>query len=762
MWFVVSAGKGKEKAAKEFLLEKVEGVKEVYITPYRKFRRINSHGQPVEAVAPLLKNFVFVNIKVDRPLGASFLGLRTSVGEKTMVFRQLAQSLSKGGYFTYSVLAFDRDKGTKVMKRMKSDYHLLCANPADTPINQIIEQSWVSDTAMNAFMVYNSQSFSSANQLRIEPVAYKNLVKEHDVVKILRGQFAGKEGIVKRCHDGKKDRRFFIEFNSNLCLSISGIHQNDIVIVREAVNGKNAKVVSLWRDIDAVIGALQFGGHPDDAPKELRDLLMLYGQKRRGGLTRLSDTDRLKAAKQLERTSASYKREAMSLVDEKVRNIFRVLGEFFGSETEMNDGMLEEYIPDAPMRPFLTPAAGTEVDDKGYVVLHHKGFDEYVVKTDLSEFFNSGTYDKEKYSPVFDEDYQYYAHVAVVNDHGTRKAIVPWGGFYDSFAILSTPQRKDLAQTLLKRKYNRTFSLFNMKQYLGETDNGEIEGEDSPEEMAKPSPVFEKVNGIGGFTMVIGEESSAENEENLSLGEKSYAENEAHLSLGENPDLVAIQKLIDAVVPAAVEIWQGTRLQNWRQLLQRYVLLHKVPIVDQPSVIADDEKLHSLFQTKDADGKPDLNAIAAALCYYEQSIRDTYDTGNHYAAASLFLRLAKYSAASFVENDMYNFLTPSSPLKNGGSNSCAIAAQADNEEDNCAEVSSLATRGQSNCADSSVYFPDALCAKLYRDLFSAVSDTCLQKYLNRGYAELSSTDSWNYFRLPSFLKKALQATKKSD
>ena len=35
------------------------------------------------------------------------------------------------------------------------------------------------------------------------------------------------------------------------------------------------------------------------------------------------------------------------------------------------------------------------------------------------------------------------------------------------------------------------------------------------------------------------------------------------------------------LVSAAVEIWKGTRLLVWRQLLQRYVLLHKVPVIDQ-------------------------------------------------------------------------------------------------------------------------------------------------------------------------------------
>ena len=39
--------------------------------------------------------------------------------------------------------------------------------------------------------------------------------------------------------------------------------------------------------------------------------------------------------------------------------------------------------------------------------------------------------------------------------------------------------------------------------------------------------------------------------------------------------------LFTQLTAAAVEIWKGTRLLVWRQLLQRYVLLHKVPVIDQ-------------------------------------------------------------------------------------------------------------------------------------------------------------------------------------
>lgn len=688
MWFVVNTGKGKENAAKSFLLNKVKGAKEVYITPYRKIRHIDEDGQSVETVAPLLMNYVFVNIKVEKRISSKFLGLRTDVGEKKMVFRQLSRSLEKGGYFSYHVRANDYNTGESVLKKIITNYHLLCASPSDTPIESIMEQSWVPDNAMNAFMVYNNQVFSSADQLRIEPVSYSKLIKEHDIVRVLRGQFAGQEGVVKRSHKGKSDRRFYIEFSNNLCFSISGIHQNDIAIVHEATDGKSAKEVSLWRDIDTVIGALQFDGHPDDAPKYLRQLLKSYGQKLLDILPHLSDEDRIKAEIDVERITENNKREVLSHIPPQARNVFKVIGDFFNTFASTDYKVLREYIPNLPIRPFLTPTPGTEFENKEFTTLHHNGFEEYIVKTNLSKFFSAGVYDKNKYVPVFDEDYQYYAHVAIVEDCGLRKAIAPWGGFYDRFSNMSIPQLKDLAQKLLKRKYTKTYYLLNMAQYVEEvqSDDEVMIKIDSSNE-SETYCVFEKVDGIGGFSMIVGDDG----------------------------DYQTVQKLIATIVPAAVEIWQGTRLQDWRQLLQRYVLLHKVPVIDQPIVIGDDVKMEDLFNTKDSEGNPDLNAITKGVNDYSEIALDALKSGDIYKAVSNFLKLAKYAGATFVDNEIYNYL------------------------------------GEQG------YEPDSVCTKLYNEITASVQDRQKKDYLHRGYAELCETDAWKYFHLPTFLKKALRS-----
>lgn len=687
MWFVVCTGKGKENAAKNFLLSKVKGAKEVYVTPYHKIQHIGENGQYEEIVCPLLTGFVFVNIKLVKRVSSKYLGLRTDVGEKKMVFRQLSKSLGKGGYFKYHIRTFDKNTGNSVLSEDSSNFHLLCANPSDTPIEQIMEQSLVPDTAMNAFIVYNSQTFSSADQLRVEPVAYGKLIKEHDTVRVLRGQFAGYEGVVKRSHKGKSDRRFYIEFSNSLCLSITGIHQNDVVIVHEATEGENAKAVSLWRDIDAVIGVLQFEAHPDDAPKELRGLLKSYGQKLSDVMPSLSDNDRMKAEREKEKMARDHKLEVLSLVPPPACDMFKVIADFFSTYASTDIKILREYIPNAPMRPFLTPTAGTEINGD-YTILHHKSFDEYIVKEDLSAYFNVGTYDKKKYYPVFDEDYQYYAHVAVVDDNGTRKAITSWGGFYDAFANQSIPQKKKLAQTLLKRKYTKTFQSLNMYQYLEVEYGGEKDGKSSTLGNQIPFPcAFEKINGIGGFSMKI--ES--------------------------NDEFKTVKSLIAAIVPVAIEIWQGTRLQEWRQRLQRYVLLHKVPVIDLPSVIGNDVKLESLFNTKDSEGNPDLIGIVNGIKEYIDKVHDAYKEGNLYKAVSLFLMIAKYTASSFVEKEMYNF----------------IGAYG--------------------------YEPDNILSKLYNEIIAPIYNKQIKGLLDRGYGELCGMDAWKYFHLPSFLKHIVKS-----
>ena len=150
----------------------------------------------------------------------------------------------------------------------------------------------------------------------------------------------------------------------------------------------------------------------------------------------------------------------------------------------------------------------------------------------------------DKNTTIFDEDYEYYAHFALVNtDGGKVKAICSWGGFYDYYASQSSQEQEAFLRDLESKKYPRLLYLLTQSEYR-----------------------FEKVNGIGGFSI----ETDIDYTNDIDAMAKAVAK------------AFNIQdSTFNILVSAAVEIWKGTRLLVWRQLLQRYVLLHKVPVIDQ-------------------------------------------------------------------------------------------------------------------------------------------------------------------------------------
>ena len=85
---------------------------------------------------------------------------------------------------------------------------------------------------------------------------------------------------------------------------------------------------------------------------------------------------------------------------------------------------------------------------------------------------------------------------------------------------------------------------------------------------------FEKTNDIGGFSIETDVDYSTNIEE---LGSRTHE------------FFFQYSSPFTQLTAAAVEMWKGTRLLVWRQLLQRYVLLHKVPVIDQPQHPDDGE-----------------------------------------------------------------------------------------------------------------------------------------------------------------------------
>lgn len=128
-------------------------------------------------------------------------------------------------------------------------------------------------------------------------------------------------------------------------------------------------------------------------------------------------------------------------------------------------------------------------------------------------------------------------------DSGKVKAICSWGGFYDYYASQSSQEQEVFLRDLESKKYPRLLYLLTQSEYR-----------------------FEKVNGIGGFSIET---------------DIDYIDDKEELGRRANEFFILHSSFFTQLVSAAVEIWKGTRLLVWRQLLQRYVLLHKVPVIDQ-------------------------------------------------------------------------------------------------------------------------------------------------------------------------------------
>ena len=90
-----------------------------------------------------------------------------------------------------------------------------------------------------------------------------------------------------------------------------------------------------------------------------------------------------------------------------------------------------------------------------------------------------GGVNADKNTTIFDEDYEYYAHFALVNtDGGKVKAICSWGGFYDYYVSQSSQEQEAFLRDLESKKYPRLLYLLTQSEYR-----------------------FERVNGIGGFSI---------------------------------------------------------------------------------------------------------------------------------------------------------------------------------------------------------------------------------------------------------------------
>lgn len=519
MWFIVNTDKFQEQKTKEFLEETYPGIiRQVYL-PKCRTKYQNANGGERFRLKPLIYGMVFV--QADNP-------------------QVLKKILSHWGYFVYESTVRDLETGEMRKSKLVSSAHLLCRDVKELNQEGIIKNATIPNEDMERFIYYSDKIADGIEGLSIIDKRYDDLAQVNDTIRIYSGPLAGWVGVVKQVkHKGKKDRHLLVRFGNNRCLNISNIRQYDMLVEHEATKGPKAEAMGAWRAIDQMIGYWQAKNPSDNAYAALRNLFMDYQKKLTFPRSRnMSDSD---YNSRKEEKIIEQQQKVLAQLDDTMRKNFRILSDYFQAGENALRQWLDELIPDAILRPFLTPTSGVIMpEEQDYAVLHHNGITELILRCNLRDLFQSGNNGTGKKEQTIDEDYEYYAHFALLRtEAGTVKAICSWGGFYDYYVSQSQEERERFHADLESKKYPRLLQLLTQGEYQ-----------------------FEKISGIGGFSIDTG---------------ITYTEDREELGRSVNTFFVQRSSLFTSLTSAAVEMWQGTRLLVWRKLLQRHVLLHKVP-----------------------------------------------------------------------------------------------------------------------------------------------------------------------------------------
>lgn len=655
MWFIIQTVTSGENKSIAFLKEHYpEVISDYYFPLGRKIYR-NEEGSEKVRFMPLLSGLFFI---------------------RTENRKALERNLSHHGYFEYVGYDIDRNTGETVERTFFTRARLLCADRENYTLREIIDLARIPDADMERFIYYNEQIAEDIQGLSIVDKSYDDLILENDTIRILNGPLKGWVGVVKQIKkNGKKDRHFLVRFGNNRCLNISNIRQYDIQVEHEATRGAKSEAVGVWRAIDQLIGYLQFRNPEEDAAATLRRLFEDYQKKLKLHRGR-NQTDKAYSI-QKSTLEEAQKKEVLDHIDEAMHPNFRILAAYFKTDNATMWDALNELIPDVLLRPFLTPSTGIPISaGQEYAAFWHNGIVELVLRCHLRDFFRSKEYEADKFNPVFDEDYEYDAHIALLpNGDGRVKAITSWGAFYEKYAMQNEEERQKFLLDLENRKYPRLLHLLTQNRYR-----------------------FEKVGQIGGFSMDLDIPYTEDIQE---MARKAVVLLQS--SDGDEPGFIS------QTTAAAVEMWQGARLLMWRQLLQRYVLLHKVPVADLPSVIASDIELEEKF--KPQEGRLQIEDIAQALRQRQEQMTGYLASGQLQQAAIRFLAMTKVISAHFAKDELYNYIR----------------------------------------AD---FNPNETCTALFDAIIQqSEKQESVVNYLYKGMVELQEEDAWTYFKYPSFLQK---------
>ena len=659
MWYIVKTDVFTEQKSIDLLGEKFKDTIVDFYFPMGRRIYKNEIGEKEVRFTPVLQGLFFIRVQSEE---------------------RLESILSQYGYFMYKGVDYRARSAEVVERTFFTKAHILCADSKSRTLEEIVKQAKIPDDDMERFIYYNDKIAEGIEGLSIVAKRYSDLIKVNDTIRIINGPMTGWVGVVKQVkHKGKKDRHLFVRFGNNLCLNISNVRQYDMQIEHEATVGAKPEAVGAWRAIDQLIGYLQAKDSEKNASDTLRNHFKDYLKKLTVYRNRHS-SDIAYSNKVTERTAA-HQEEILSNIDDSMRNNFRILANYFKADGGTVEQGLKELIPDIILRPFFTPTSGIAIPQgQDYAVLCHNGIVEFILRCNLRKFFRGKEYEADKYAPVFDEDYEYYAHFALLEtDGGKVKAICSWGGFYDYYASQNKEEREKFHANLQSKKYPRLLYLLTQSEYK-----------------------FEKVNGIGGFSIET---------------DIVYTEDMEELGRRANEFFTLRSSLFTQLTAAAVEMWQGARMLVWRQLLQRYVLLHKVPVIDLPSVVTHDSKTEEAFVK--ADGRLDINNISVALAKARKTIEEYLEKGELADAVFKFLSASLVFSSHFAQDELYNYITDT-------------------------------------------FNPDNTFTELFDEIINHLSKkSCpsLVSHLHKGMVELQEQESWTYFKFPSFLKQTRKIVK---
>lgn len=404
--------------------------------------------------------------------------------------------------------------------------HLVCVNPQNTPLDEMIRGARVPVDELRLFRAF-AERITDMEEFQVLGPDYEMREQEFDTIEIVDGPYAGFRGVVKQAGErgsrkGAKDRRLFMRMGA-MSVCLPNVRKYSYIYIREASKGHRAETVNLWRHTDQLIGRLQAMGHTEDAAIRLRKML--------------TDALQFKTFDEYADSDACPFRQMKSDDKACLYSVYR----YFCQAQQSQIG-IDGLIQDVSLRPFLTPTSGQEIPDgQAYALVPHKDFTEIIIPVDLSSYFHDGN------KQTKGEDYLYYAHVGVKPgaQQSTLEVFVNWGEYYREYARLSSDARVKFHERLRQFAYDRTCALFDNSKYS----------------------FREVLPGIGGWSASFRLPSSV-------------SENTGTIAHDMLCDLLRSSFLSD-VAASAVEIWQMGRLLDWRKLLQRHVLLHKIPVSDK-------------------------------------------------------------------------------------------------------------------------------------------------------------------------------------